>query len=120
MLVMTCGVLLAAKAETQVVAVGAPGGTVTADEFGNLSINVGEVSSDLLIRIYDPATCAEDTGPTLNVGTVTITGSATSTGRLRILVANCDLHDDFDPLSDNPLARLFEGVVNFGHAANGA
>lgn len=103
--------------DAQIVAY-APGGAVYADQNGDLTINVGTIDSDVLIRIFDEATCDENTPPALNVGTVTITGAATSNGRLRILVANCDVHLDFDP-GGNPLDRLDEGVVNFGHATNG-
>lgn len=96
----------------------APGGAVYADQNGDLTINLGTIDSDVLIRIFDEATCDENTLPALSVGTVTITGSATSNGRLRVLVANCDVHLDFDPGS-NPQNLYAPGVVNFGHATNG-
>jgi len=116
---MVFATIIPNRLEAQVVAVGAPGGPVTADQNGNLSISVGEVSTDLLIRIYDPATCDPNTAPTHSVGTVTITGSATSTGRLRVLVANCDEQYDFDPISGVSTAYVPEGVVDFGHPTNG-
>lgn len=111
-------VATASRVEAQIVAY-VPGGPVYADQNGDLTITLGEIDSDVLIRIFDEATCEENTEPSLSVGTVTITGAATGSARLRILVANCDWHLDFDPGSDQPTATLLSGVVNFGHATNG-
>jgi len=109
--------LMAPYTDGQVIAVGAPGGPVMADINGNLAIDVGTVITPLVIRIFDPAT-DHDTGPTLSVATVTITGTAGVNGKLRVLVAN-SIYFDFDPTSDNPLDLWLSGVVNFGNASGG-
>jgi len=75
------------------------------------------------IRLYDSGTDGNSDQPTLGIGKLTNLGSASSTARINILIADADQHKTVTsrfPATTQQAAALTAGLTTFGGSSGGA
>ncbi len=84
---------------------------VPADANGDITINVGTVVTDVLLRVYDQSSNST-TAPSASLRSLTIQGTVGTGGRLRVLIANSAI-TEFPAITAarDPLAS---GIVTLG------
>lgn len=80
----------------------------------SFTVNVGSLTADRLLLIYDDGVSAT-AAPAASAGTISIVGDPNG-HKLRVLIANPSLTPNFgtNATNSNPTLRVFEGLRDFG------